>query len=143
MKNVKLFLLVLVMAMALTVFTACTETKTVEETTTTTNEVTENEQMVEVAINNGEEEKTYEFNYEEGLTAYDYLMKATEKDNTELKTTEYDFGISIDGIGTMIGGTDGKYWMYYIDGQSASVAADKQEVSAGAVIEFKYEASEL
>ena len=143
MKNVKLLSLALVATLALTVFTACTETKTVEETTTTTDEVTENEQMVEVVINNGEEEKTYEFSYEEGLTAYDYLMKATEKDNTELKTTEYDFGISIDGIGDMVGGTDGKYWMFYIDGQSAPVAADKQEVSAGSVVEFKYEASKL
>ena len=143
MKNAKLFLLALVVVLAVSVLTACTQTSKVEEETTT--EVTEDsmEEMVEVVINNGEDVKTYELKYEEGLTAYDYLMKVAEENDLELKTTEYDFGISVDGIGGMVGGTDGKYWMYYIDGQSAPVAVDKQEVDAGVTVEFKFEKSEF
>jgi hypothetical protein len=43
----------------------------------------------------------------------------------------------------MVGGTNGKYWMYYIDGQTAPVAVDKQDVQAGVTVEFKFEKSEL
>lgn len=143
MKKLRLLSLALVLSLAVTVMAACTNTTTTEEETDTTTSEEVTEQKVEVVINNGEEERTYELEFEDGLTAYDYLTKAAEKDGLELKTTEYDFGISIDAIGEEVGETDGKYWMYYVDGQSAPVAVDKQEIGAGSSVEFKFESSEF
>jgi len=42
-----------------------------------------------------------------------------------------------------VGGVDSKYWMYYVDGVIAPVAADKQELTKGMKVEFKYEASSM
>lgn len=111
---------------------ASTEEKTTKEP---------EKQKVTLIINDGETEQKFEFNFESGLTVFDLLQRATKQAGLELLTKKYDFGTSIEKIGKKSGGKDNKYWMYYIDGKQAPVAADKQEVKPGVKIEFKYEAS--
>ena len=76
-----------------------------------------------------------------GATAFDALLKFTEKEDIVIETKKYDVGIFIESIGGVKNGKDGKYWMYYFNENLASVSADKQELSTGDKIEFKFEKS--
>lgn len=97
------------------------------------------EKKVILVINDGEKNQNFESDFEQGMTAYSLLEKVAKKENLELKTTKYDFGLSVDQVGSKKGGENKKYWMYYIDGVAAQAAVDKQEVKEGMKVEFKYE----
>jgi hypothetical protein len=99
--------------------------------------------QVAVVVNYGDEEKKYKVDWQEGMTAFGALKAAIEKENLEVKTTSYDFGLSIDAIGDKVGGQNKMYWMYYIDGSAAPASVDKQEVKEGMKVEFKYEKSSM
>ena len=147
MKKLKFLSLALVLMLGATVFigSGClNETEDQEQKEESqAEEKVEEKQKVSVVINFGDEEKNYDIDFEEGMTAYDVLKKAAEEDSLEIKTTEYDFGMSVDAIGEKVGGVDSMYWMYYIDGATAPVAVDKQEVTEGMKVEFKYEESTM
>jgi len=146
MKKLKFLSLALIFSLAVTVLVSCTnqtEKQSNEQNEEQVQEKVEEEAKIFVVINYGDEEKNYEVDLEEGMTAYDALKTATAKDSIEIGTTEYDFGMSIDSIGEKVGGVDSKYWMYYVDGVIAPVAADKQELTKGMKVEFKYEASSM
>jgi hypothetical protein len=57
--------------------------------------------------------------------------------NLGLKTKQYDFGVFVEQIGT-IANTKDKSWIYFVNGKSGTVAADKQSLNAGDTIEWKY-----
>ncbi len=149
MKKLKFLSLSLVLMLGATVFmgSGCSsnQEQTQEQNQEQNQEIASEQtaQTVTVAINYGDEEKNYEVDFGEGMTAYDALKAAAEKDALEIKTTDYDFGMSVDAIGDKEGGVDGKYWMYYIDGTTSPVAADKQILTEGMKVEFKYEASTM
>lgn len=76
-----------------------------------------------------------------GTTVFDALKNYAEKNKVELEYN-YNFpklGVLIDSIAGMKGGTDGKYWQYYINGALGDLAADKKEVKAGDKVEWKFE----
>jgi hypothetical protein len=83
--------------------------------------------------------KTFEAEFGEGMTAFDVLKNKTDEFNIALKTKTYDIGIFIEAIGDKENGQDGKYWVYYINGEMPMVAADKKEIKPGDKIEFKFE----
>ena len=85
--------------------------------------------------------QTFEFEFNEGLTAFDLLKNKTEELDMILKTEVYDFGILITAIGDKENGEDGKYWLYYVNGEMPMISADKNEIKAGDKIEFKFEKS--
>lgn len=89
------------------------------------------------------EEKIERFDREitEGMTVFDLLKEETEKSGLVLKTKSYDIGILIEAIGDKENGQDGKYWLYYINGEMPMVGADKKEIKAGDKLEFKFEKS--
>jgi hypothetical protein len=100
------------------------------------------EEKVFLTINNGQgNPRESEFVFEEGITAFDLLDKYSKQQNLTLKTKSYDAGIFIEAIGSVENGQDGKYWMYYVNGQMPMVAADKQELTEGDKVEFKFETS--
>ncbi len=70
-------------------------------------------------------------------TAYQALIEATKKQNLELKTTQYDFGVFVEQIGSLVN-TKEKTWIYFVNGKAGTVAADKQSVNTGDVVEWKY-----
>lgn len=70
--------------------------------------------------------------------AYNALVAAVKKRNLEIKTKSYDFGIFVESIGGYPN-TKEKAWIYYVNGKSGAVAADKQALKNGDTIEWKYE----
>ncbi|MBI2054315.1 MAG: DUF4430 domain-containing protein [Candidatus Staskawiczbacteria bacterium] len=100
------------------------------------------EKEVVLVIDNGEKESlTSNANFIKGMTAFDLLKEEVEKLALELKTKNYDMGIFIEAIGNRENGQDGKYWLYYVNGQFPTVAADRKEIKAGDKVEFKFEKS--
>ena len=70
-------------------------------------------------------------------TAFQALSEATKKQNLELKTKQYDFGVFVEAIGTLAN-TKEKSWIYFVNGKAGTVAADKQRLNAGDAVEWKY-----
>ncbi|NQV12840.1 MAG: DUF4430 domain-containing protein [Parcubacteria group bacterium] len=140
-------LIVAVLLVAACAFTAgCTnqdQNTNTEATNSTTEEKTVEEKAVtaELVINNGSEEKTTKVEVSGEMTALEVLQKGAEELGVELQTKEYDYGTMVEGIGSDIGGTDGKYWMFYVNGEMPVVGVDAQKVVADDKVEFKYEAS--
>lgn len=69
--------------------------------------------------------------------AFQALSEAAKKQNLDLKTKQYDFGVFVEQIG-MLANTKDKSWIYFVDGKSGTVAADKQSLKAGDTVEWKY-----
>ncbi|MDZ7586718.1 MAG: DUF5667 domain-containing protein [Patescibacteria group bacterium] len=91
---------------------------------------------VEVSIDFGDEEAAVEL--VEAKTAFEALQMAAENRGWELAVKEYDFGSLVEAINGRKN-TSEKAWIYFINGQAATQAADKQELNAGDVVEWKYE----
>ncbi|MCL4382460.1 MAG: DUF4430 domain-containing protein [Patescibacteria group bacterium] len=70
-------------------------------------------------------------------TALEALQNLAKQENLDLKTKQYDFGVFVEGIGG-VENTKEKAWIYFINGKSAEVAADKYELKNGDIIEWKY-----
>lgn len=68
-------------------------------------------------------------------TALAQLMETTDG----VVTKNSSFGEYVDSIGTLKGGTDGKYWTFYVDGRMASVGAGTYVAKGGEKIEWKFE----
>ncbi len=75
------------------------------------------------------------------MTAFDALKAAAQKANLKIDAKSSNFGIIVNSIGQFSGGQDGKYWLYYVNGQMAQVAADKLKIKDGDQIEWKFENS--
>jgi len=74
-------------------------------------------------------------------TVFSVLMKASEDYNFPVTTKSYNQNQSyyIDSIKSVTNGEDGKYWMYYLNGNYGTVGADMQTVADGDVIEWRFE----
>lgn len=72
-----------------------------------------------------------------GETAFDALKKAADSNQLELKTKQYDFGVFVQAIGDKEN-TKELAWIYFVNGKSGEVAADKYILKAGDVLEWKY-----
>ena len=85
--------------------------------------------------------KTFEAEFNEGMTAFDLLKIKAVESNLTLKTKNFDMGVMIESIGNKENGQDGKYWMYYVNEEMPMVAVDKKEIKPGDKVEFKFEKS--
>lgn len=56
--------------------------------------------------------------------------------NVELKT--FSFGKMVDAISGVKGGEGGKYWIYFVDGKSATVGADAYKCLDSEKIEWRF-----
>lgn len=101
------------------------------------------QQEVILIIDKGEEVPPLESKaeFKEGMTAFSLLRDEAVELNLILKTKTYDIGIFIEAIGDKENGQDGKYWLYYINGEMPQVSADKKELKIGDKVEFKFEKS--
>ena len=59
--------------------------------------------------------------------------------NDTVVVKESELGKFVDAINGLIGGTDGKYWSFYVDGKLAEVGADTYELNGGELIEWKFQ----
>ena len=93
-------------------------------------------------IDNGQDNlRTFEGRFSKGMTVFDLLEDKTEQAGLELKTKIFDIGIMVEAIGDRENGEDGKYWLYYVNGEMPMVSVDKKEIKPGDKIEFKFEKS--
>ena len=60
----------------------------------------------------------------------------------EVAVKEYSFGILVEGIDGIAGGTDGKYWIYYLNGTMATVGAGDYSAQPGDIISWRLEKGE-
>lgn len=87
-------------------------------------------------MNNGESIATYD-----GIlaaTVYDALVQFASQTATPIGQKHYDFGVFIEKIGDK-GNTKDNAWIYYVNGVSGDVAADKKIIKPGDVVEWRYE----
>jgi len=75
----------------------------------------------------------------DGKTAFDLLKKLTESKDLKLETKIYDFGVFVQAIDGKESGSD-KAWIYFVNGMSAQLAADRYQLQAGDNVEWKYKA---
>ena len=76
----------------------------------------------------------------QGKTVFDLLKKITEENNLEFSFKEYpDMGVLVESIGNVKNDFGiNKWWQYWVNGQYATVGADKYELKNGDFIEWKY-----
>jgi biopolymer transport protein ExbD len=91
---------------------------------------------LQIDYGNGEI-NTYEYNFTDNKSAFDILKDTAVKENIPLETQQYDFGVFIKSIGEKESTTD-KAWIYFINGKSGQVAADKYELKSTDSVEWKY-----
>jgi len=73
----------------------------------------------------------------EGENAYSILMQALKERGIPYEYENYDFGVFVKSIRNMESGSD-KSWIYFVNGESGSVAADQYELKIGDQLEWKY-----
>ncbi|HTH72352.1 MAG TPA: DUF4430 domain-containing protein [Candidatus Pristimantibacillus sp.] len=74
------------------------------------------------------------YNGVDGKNALD-LLKA----NATVVTKDSSYGPYVDTINGVKGGTDGKYWAFYVNGNLAQVGAADYQTKTGDKIEWKFE----
>jgi NADH:ubiquinone oxidoreductase subunit 3 (subunit A) len=86
-------------------------------------------------------DKKYEINVKEGSSVFEAMQK-TEEDNSKefnFKYTNYSsLGSFVNEIND-VKGTPGKYWIYYINNEKASIGASKYILKQGDIINWKQE----
>lgn len=115
--------------------TISTETETHEGAVAGVTTVREEAILV---ISGGLNVRTMNFDLTGSETALDILIRASLRENFTVDTTRYDFGVMVDAIEN-IGGEENRYWLYYVNGEAATVGADAYKVKPGDIIEFRYE----
>ena len=71
-------------------------------------------------------------------TAYDALVEVSSRTAIPVEKKQYDFGVFVEKIGDLAN-TKEKAWIYYVNGVSGDVAADKKSIKNGDVVEWRYE----
>ncbi len=77
--------------------------------------------------------------FRDGMTVFDLLKEKADQSGIALKTKTYDIGVLIEAIGEKENSEDGKYWLYYVNGELPMVSSDKNTIKAGDKVEFKFE----
>lgn len=94
--------------------------------------------LAQVVIDDGEQVATYPASLSEGVTALAVTEEVLRVEGVELGLKEYGFGVLVEAIGGKQNGAD-RAWIYYVNGQAATVGAGELKVQAGDQIMWKYE----
>ncbi len=79
----------------------------------------------------------YTRNISASESAFSLLQAVASRQNLHITTKKYSFGILIEAIGNL-SNSKNKAWIYFVNGQAASVGADSYQVRSGDTIEWKY-----
>ncbi len=92
-------------------------------------------------INKGEGAiKEYELEILQGSTVFSLLEELAEKENFTIETSYYSgIGVFVESINGLEGGTDNKWWQYWVNEILGEVAADKKKIKTEDIIEWKFE----
>lgn len=99
------------------------------------------EEVILIIDDGAKDPKSLKAEFVQGMTVFDLLDIKTKELDLTLKTKLYDIGIFIEAIGDKENGQDGKYWLYYVNGEMPMVSADNREIGPGDKVEFKFEES--
>lgn len=99
---------------------------------------------ISYVINKGGGQKPLKLDYTlregERQTVFDILKDLSREKNIGLEySNDARYGIFVESIAGIKNGTDKKYWQYYINDVLGDVAADKKEVKAKDVVEWRFE----
>ena len=70
-------------------------------------------------------------------TVFDALQQVATQKHIPLKTKQYDFGIFVEEIGNKPTLKDNA-WLYFVNGISGDIAADKKTLKTGDSVEWRY-----
>lgn len=82
--------------------------------------------------------KVFSVKMEKDSTALAQLQKAAVDNAIVIDIKTSDFGSYVDMLDGLEGGTDGKYWLYSVNGKEAAVGADQYKLAEGDVAEWKF-----
>lgn len=100
-----------------------------EDTAKRTTSQQTNEETAKPAQSN-----TVSYDGVEGTSALELLQS-----KAEVVTKDSSYGPYVDSINGVVGGTEGKYWAFYVNGQMAQVGAADYITKVGDKIEWKFE----
>ncbi|HKX24500.1 MAG TPA: DUF4430 domain-containing protein [Candidatus Saccharimonadales bacterium] len=61
------------------------------------------------------------------------------KEVAQVETKDSSYGVYVDAINGIKGGTDGKYWTFYVNGAMSNTGADAYQTKDGEVVEWKFQ----
>ncbi|TSC96743.1 MAG: hypothetical protein CEN88_285 [Candidatus Berkelbacteria bacterium Licking1014_2] len=124
-KNIIAFIIIIVIFGLIGTFSSLTKAPT------TTNQQNNNQQSTEA-----DKQTKITYSGEEGKTALELLKKQT---TVETKTSGElgEYVVTINGLPTAA--EAGKYWLFYVNGQMATVGADKYQTKTIDTIEWRLE----
>lgn len=100
------------------------------------NSLDQNQATLAIDYGNGKKE-TSSFIPQPGQTVFDALKSLAQEKGVSLDVQTYDFGVFVKGIGGYAS-TNEVAWIYFVNGNSGTIAADQQEIKAGDKIEWRY-----
>lgn len=75
------------------------------------------------------------YDCQRGRTAFDLLQTKT---NRQVEVKDYSFGKMIQAINGIKGESNGKFWIYFVDGKSGTVSADNYHCQNQEKVEWKF-----
>jgi len=87
-------------------------------------------------------DKTVKYNvaFSDNSTIFSLLELIAQRENFKIESKIYkDMGILVESINGFKNGADNKYWQYWVNGELPMIAADKNKIKEGDVIEWKFE----
>ena len=102
------------------------------------NQETAIQTSLQIDRQDGSTVKVFSVKMEKDSTALAQLQKAAADNNIAIEIKTSDFGSYVDSLDGLKGGTDGKYWMYSVNGKTAEVGADQYKLAEGDVAEWKF-----
>ncbi len=80
---------------------------------------------------------THASTYAEGQTAFGVLQDYATQEDINLVAEHYDFGVFVKAIDGLEGNEE-RAWIYFVNGESGSIAADQYLLQSGDVVEWRY-----
>lgn len=93
-----------------------------------------NNESTTVAIQDQNDQDYITYSGVEGEDALTTLKNVNDK----VVTKTSDFGEYVDSINGLVGGTDGKYWSFYVDSKLSDIGAGSYISNGGEKIEWKF-----
>lgn len=85
-------------------------------------------------------DKHYDARVEEGATVYNLMEKLRQTSDFTFAGEDYaGLGFFVESVnGLEQNSTEGRYWIYYVNGQSANVGVSNYIIKSGDIIEWRY-----
>jgi hypothetical protein len=96
---------------------------------------------VTLEVDAGDGATTYDVDVEGGETAFDALQTAAEANDFTVEYSNSEYGVFLTAVGGVSSDTaGGRYWIWYLNGESANAAMDQVVLDAGDAVRVSYEA---